>query len=64
MYVCICNAITDTEVLSAADDGASTHTEVFEQLGAQPQCGRCFETMRGLLDAPKTSGRCRRRQAA
>lgn len=41
MYVCICNAITDREIRSAADDGASNLWDLQSTLGVAAGCGSC-----------------------
>ncbi len=37
MYVCICNAVTDRDILRAAEEGV----ESFERLQARTGCGSC-----------------------
>ena len=41
MYVCICNAITDHEIRSAADHGASNLWDLQSTLGVAAGCGSC-----------------------
>lgn len=53
MYVCICHALTDTDVQSAECQGAARPAEVFHHYGVQAQCGRCVNSMRCLLKEPK-----------
>ncbi|NQW09074.1 MAG: (2Fe-2S)-binding protein [Alphaproteobacteria bacterium] len=50
MYVCLCNGFTDRCVRAAIDDGAGTVSQVFKTLGAAPQCGKCKDPIRALLD--------------
>jgi bacterioferritin-associated ferredoxin len=51
MYVCICHAITETEVESATRAGARDEKEVFCRYGVKPQCGKCIPSMRCMLRA-------------
>ena len=46
MYLCVCNAITEDQVVWAVRErGAGSVEAVFEALSARPDCGRCLETM-------------------
>ena len=50
MYVCICNALTDTQVTRAIENGCHQPKDVYKACGTQPQCGRCIETMTNMLN--------------
>jgi bacterioferritin-associated ferredoxin len=50
MYICICKAITDTEIREAAQNGAKTVEDIAESLGAGTGCGCCRETTQHLID--------------
>ena len=41
MYVCICNAITDSDIRNAADDGATNLWDLQSTLGVASGCGSC-----------------------
>lgn len=56
MYVCICNALTESDVRAAETAGAATHGEVFRHYGVKPQCGRCCSSMRGMMGCCGASG--------
>ncbi|MBA2414745.1 MAG: (2Fe-2S)-binding protein [Geodermatophilaceae bacterium] len=43
MYVCICHAVTETQVAAAIAQGASTEGEVSDVTGAGTGCGGCLE---------------------
>lgn len=46
MYLCVCNAITEEQVVWAVRErGAASVAAVFETLEAEPDCGRCLEAM-------------------
>lgn len=49
MYVCICNAVTDKQLLSAHSVGGKTIDETIDSLGVGSCCGRCLETAENLL---------------
>ena len=56
MYICICNALNSGAVDQAIEDGAATPAQVYKALGAAPQCGKCKEMIRELLDERLASG--------
>ena len=43
LYVCICNAITDRELRSAAMHCKGDVRDIYAALGKTPQCGQCLE---------------------
>lgn len=49
MYVCVCNRVTDSQILDAADRGATTLEALGEQLRVATCCGRCAECAHALL---------------
>ena len=51
MYVCMCNALTDTQVAHAIEKGCRAPLDVYKACGTRPQCGRCMENMWHMLDA-------------
>lgn len=59
MYVCICHAITDGDVLQAKDQGSSTQREVFDHFGVKPRCGRCLKCLKGIMTGETSkTGHC------
>ena len=38
MYICICNALTDTQVTRAIEKGCRAPKDVYKACGTQPQC--------------------------
>ncbi len=54
MYVCICNAITDTQIRAAAEAGATDLWALQHELGVGSQCGSCKETAAGILSELRT----------
>lgn len=58
MYVCICNAVTDSAIRKAVNDGATSFRDVSMRTGCSTQCGRCVPVARSILDeALADSGR-------
>jgi bacterioferritin-associated ferredoxin len=49
MYVCICNAIRDCELRSAARACHGDADAVYELLGKTPQCGQCLDEAAEIL---------------
>jgi len=60
MYICICNAITDRQIVAAAKEGARSPEDLAHGLGVGLGCGRCTscavtllqETVAALTGAP------------
>ena len=55
MIVCSCNVLSDARIKSAleAASGAArprSPTAVYKCLGCSPNCGRCFKTIRKIID--------------
>ncbi len=50
MIVCVCNAINCRTVRHTVTGGASSVAGVFKGCGKNPQCGRCFPTIRGMIN--------------
>ena len=49
MYVCICNAVTESDIGSAVADGCCSLGELREQLGVGACCGRCTGCARDVV---------------
>ncbi len=49
MYVCICNGITDREIRTCVEQGASCMADLQRELGVATCCGRCEPYVRELL---------------
>jgi bacterioferritin-associated ferredoxin len=46
MFLCVCNAITEDQVVWAVRErGADSVAAVFKVLAAKPDCGRCLGAM-------------------
>lgn len=43
MYICICNAIRESELREAARKSGGDAEEAYAQLGKTPNCGQCLK---------------------
>jgi bacterioferritin-associated ferredoxin len=50
MYVCICNALTDQQIVTAIEQGARTVAEAYRTLGVEINCGHCTCMAQDLID--------------
>ncbi len=50
MIVCVCNAITESEVREAARAGATSPDAAYARLGCEPHCGCCLDYAQELID--------------
>jgi len=60
VYVCLCHAVTEGEVLEAVAAGAHTEDAVAELTAAGTGCGSCLGHVADLLDGAAPYG-CRLR---
>ena len=49
MYVCICNAIKESELRRAARHCAGDAEACYATLGKRPNCGSCLEDAEAIL---------------
>ena len=50
MYVCLCQAVTDTEIREAASAGTQDLDRLSDTLGVGAGCGSCRETAQAIID--------------
>jgi len=50
MYICLCHGVTDTQIESAIDDGATTMKELTSELKVGSQCGKCCQCTKKVLN--------------
>ncbi len=56
MYICICNALTDSDIRRAADEeGATRPAEAFKACRCRAQCGTCVRAMCAILGVGKAT---------
>ncbi|MBL8506670.1 (2Fe-2S)-binding protein [Methylobacillus glycogenes] len=49
MYVCVCRAVTDRQILQAARAGAKNLKDLRRELGVAAECGQCASCARQCL---------------
>ncbi len=54
MYVCVCNAVTESQVLRAVEQGVRNLRGLQARLGIALECGRCAGHAQGLLRGTQT----------
>ena len=50
MYICVCNAVTETDIKKAVKDGANCLRHLQTKLGVSNQCGSCLSDASNCLD--------------
>ncbi len=55
MIVCVCNRLNEARIWNAIDSGAKTPDAVYSGCGVKRNCGRCQETIAGMLDAGRNA---------
>jgi bacterioferritin-associated ferredoxin len=50
MIVCVCNRLNEQRVGAAIMNGAECADEVYTRCGVRKNCGRCQETIEGMLE--------------
>ncbi|MEC9414964.1 MAG: (2Fe-2S)-binding protein [Pseudomonadota bacterium] len=49
MYICICKAITDTQIRAAVDNGANSVCKLRKKFGLASSCGSCIAMTESIL---------------
>lgn len=49
MYVCICNAVTDSDIRNAVEAGVQNMKQLGQETGCSSTCGCCRDTAREIL---------------
>lgn len=50
MYICICNAIRETDLRRAACKNGGDAEAVYAAMGKRPNCGQCLEDANLIVD--------------
>ena len=50
MIICICNRLNESRIGAALGEGACSADEVYARCGVRKNCGRCQETIEGMLE--------------
>lgn len=53
MYVCICNAVTESEIVSSVQNGNENLDSVSVNLGVGMYCGSCVQVAKALIEVAK-----------
>ena len=56
MFVCICNALKDKELVEAAQGDVCNVAEVFKRCGRRPQCGKCLPDVADIIETVQIEG--------
>jgi len=54
MYVCLCKAVTDSDIHNAVNGGVRTMRQLARQTGCSSNCGRCAVTAAEILGQATT----------
>lgn len=49
MYVCICNGVTDKQIIRQAQSGATSLRDLQDSLGVATNCGKCAKLAKDIL---------------
>ncbi len=49
MYVCVCKAVTDTQLRTAIENGICTRRQLTQCFGVGKDCGKCNNEVKELL---------------
>lgn len=49
MYICICNAIKDSQIEQALHEGKLSISDLRQHLDFASRCGKCTSTLRTML---------------
>jgi len=49
MFVCVCNGVTDKQIIKAAEAGASSLQDLSDELDVATCCGRCATCAKKVL---------------
>ena len=49
MFVCVCNGVTDKQIIKAAEEGASSLQDLSDELNVATCCGRCATCAKQVL---------------
>lgn len=51
MYACLCNAVRESQVKEAREQGCRTPEQALARCGGRVECGACLPDLRRLLAA-------------
>jgi len=50
MYICVCKAVTDSQILTAIENGACSRKQLTQCFGMGKDCGKCNKDVIALLE--------------
>lgn len=50
MYICICHAVTDTQIKQSVENGCCSYREIRDCLAVGTTCGRCVPEARAVIN--------------
>ncbi len=56
MYVCLCKAVTDSDIHEAVNGGVRTMRQLARETGCSSNCGRCAVTAAEILGQATARG--------
>ena len=58
MYICICNAIRETELRAAALGDSGDAEATYAKLGKRPNCGQCLVKAAQIIEQERSIASC------
>ncbi|MEO0591505.1 MAG: (2Fe-2S)-binding protein [Pseudomonadota bacterium] len=58
MYICICNAIRETDLREAAIGHAGDAEATYATLGKRPNCGQCLDKASKIIEQERNGASC------
>lgn len=58
MYICICNAIRETDLRKAAHCCKGDAEATYATMGKRPNCGQCLDEAQEIIDAERAYVAC------
>jgi bacterioferritin-associated ferredoxin len=58
MYICLCNRLTDRQILSQSQGSTCSVEAVYQSLGVKLKCGKCLPMAREMLEASVGTYNC------
>ena len=49
MFVCVCNAVTDSQIIEELDNGASSLRDISRRLDVGRNCGQCAKVAKQVI---------------
>jgi len=54
MYICVCKAVTDSQIVAAIENGACSRKKLTQCLGMGKDCGKCNKEIIALLEQARS----------